>query len=212
VLEAIKVLAGRTSARRGHRDGKLVASSPSATTPARSSSGAHSESRASEIMTRNVICLESAHQDARLHGAHVGENIRHLPWSTRPRVGMVSIRDIVTTSSPTRTSRSRSSSSTSSASQATPRCRHQEIPARCCKFEPRQVLARWRSLFEAVDLDLASGELVAILGESGAGKSTLLNIIAASTAPMPAPSRCLTPNRCQVTYRCQVPRSRRCRR
>jgi putative ABC transport system ATP-binding protein len=35
-----------------------------------------------------------------------------------------------------------------------------------------------RRLFSALDLDVAAGELVAIIGESGVGKSTLLNILA----------------------------------
>lgn len=35
-----------------------------------------------------------------------------------------------------------------------------------------------RQLFEALDLDVGAGELVAIVGESGVGKSTLLNILA----------------------------------
>ena len=35
-----------------------------------------------------------------------------------------------------------------------------------------------RLLFRTLDLDVAAGELVAIIGESGVGKSTLLNILA----------------------------------
>jgi putative ABC transport system ATP-binding protein len=48
-------------------------------------------------------------------------------------------------------------------------------------LEVRGLAKRWPGgapLFEGIDLTVAPGELVAILGESGAGKSTFLNIVA----------------------------------
>lgn len=48
-------------------------------------------------------------------------------------------------------------------------------------LEVRGLAKSWpggATLFEGIDLAVAPGELVAILGESGAGKSTLLNVIA----------------------------------
>jgi putative ABC transport system ATP-binding protein len=44
------------------------------------------------------------------------------------------------------------------------------------RFGPRPIL-------DALDLNLAAGEYVAIVGESGAGKSTLLNLIAGLDSP-----------------------------
>ena len=43
--------------------------------------------------------------------------------------------------------------------------------------------ARSRSVLRGVDLTLAAGEYIAVMGESGIGKSTLLNLIAGLDAP-----------------------------
>jgi putative ABC transport system ATP-binding protein len=43
--------------------------------------------------------------------------------------------------------------------------------------------ARSRSVLAGVDLNLAAGEYIAVMGESGIGKSTLLNLIAGLDAP-----------------------------
>ena len=43
--------------------------------------------------------------------------------------------------------------------------------------------ARSRSVLRGVDLELAAGEYIAVMGESGIGKSTLLNLIAGLDVP-----------------------------
>jgi lipoprotein-releasing system ATP-binding protein len=49
-------------------------------------------------------------------------------------------------------------------------------------------------LFEDLDLEVAAGELVAIVGQSGAGKSTLLHILGALDAPSAGTVYCASTN------------------
>ena len=50
------------------------------------------------------------------------------------------------------------------------------------------------TLFENLDLEVAAGEMVAIVGVSGAGKSTLLHILGALDAPSAGTVYCASTN------------------
>ncbi|QDU66470.1 ATP-binding cassette domain-containing protein [Engelhardtia mirabilis] len=51
------------------------------------------------------------------------------------------------------------------------------------RFEGAAVMAGGRSVLEAINLDIAAGEHVAIVGASGAGKSTLLSLLLGFSSP-----------------------------
>ena len=62
-------------------------------------------------------------------------------------------------------------------------------------LEKSYVTARGElTLFRALDLDVAHGELVAIVGQSGTGKSTLLHILGALDAPSAGTVYCASTN------------------
>jgi lipoprotein-releasing system ATP-binding protein len=57
------------------------------------------------------------------------------------------------------------------------------------------------TLFKELDLEVATGELVAVVGQSGAGKSTLLHILGALDTPSAGTVYCASTNVAQLTPR-----------
>jgi lipoprotein-releasing system ATP-binding protein len=91
--------------------------------------------------------------------------------------------------------------SPAAATQASRTGREQELRApespivQVRNLEKTYVTARGElTLFRALDLDVAPGELVAIVGQSGTGKSTLLHILGALDAPSAGTVYCASTN------------------